>query len=218
MLVLAVHPVAAATQARSVRSELTDPDAARSEARDILSQRRYRPSELPRPFGGPLRALQRAIGRMWDRIARILPGGEATLWVIVGASVIAASALITARLSRRRRSVATQGTVARVATAERTEEVRSLLKQADRAEAEGDARTAIRLRFRAGLLRLSSAGAIVFRPSITTGEVRRRLRLADFDVVASSFEEIAYGERDPEPTDLELSRVGWQRVLQKTAA
>ena len=50
---------------------------------------------------------------------------------------------------------------------------RALERRAAEAEAAGDLEAALRLRFRAGLLRLDARGAIDYRPSISTREVRR---------------------------------------------
>ena len=59
----------------------------------------------------------------------------------------------------------------------------------------GDLEAALRLRFRAGLLRLDARGAIEFRPSISTHEVRRALRSEDFDALAATFDDVVYGGR-----------------------
>jgi hypothetical protein len=194
-------------------------DAARENATDILSQRRFQPSELPRPFAGPLERLGDAISRGFDRVVAFLPGGEATFWVIVGLLTVALAAFVTARLGRRRRRITTGAErTDRSTRGAKPEDAKSLLAEADRAEASGDGRTAVRLRFRAGLLRLGGTGAIAFRPSITTGEVRRKLRSTDFEAVAASFEEIAYGDRPVTTGDLELSRRGWDAVLVRVAA
>lgn len=190
---------------------------ARSDAADILSERRFQPSELPRPFAGPLRRLGDVLGRAYDRVVAALPGGQATFWVICSLLAAALGAFVASRLARRRRD---SGARPRTAPGERPEtaDPRTLLAEADRAEAAGDGRTAVRLRFRAGLLRLSSLGAIVFRPSITTGEVLRDLRSRDFEVVARSFEEIAYGDRPVTEADLDVSRSGWDAVIGRVAA
>ena len=71
---------------------------------------------------------------------------------------------------RRRRARRRARTVA-----DEREDPDALEREADAAERDGDLDRAVRLRFRAGLLRLGDRGAIHYRPSVTTGEVRRTL-------------------------------------------
>jgi hypothetical protein len=93
------------------------------------------------------------------------------------------------------------------------EDARALERRADAAEAAGDLETALRLRFRAGLLRLDERGAIEFRPSISTHEVRRALRSEDFDSLAATFDDVVYGGRPPAADDLSSARERWPRVV-----
>ncbi len=86
-------------------------------------------------------------------------------------------------------------------------------READSAEAAGDLERAVRLRFRAGLLRLGQRGVIRYRPSLTTNEVRRLLGSETFDDLATRFEEVAYGGRDAEAADVRVARESWPRVL-----
>jgi hypothetical protein len=88
-----------------------------------------------------------------------------------------------------------------------------LERQADDAEARGDYSAAVRLRFRAGLLRLDHAGAIRLGPSLTAGQVARRLSLDAFDAVAREFETVAYGGHDADHDAVTAARRGWSRVL-----
>jgi hypothetical protein len=141
------------------------------------------------------------------------------LWVVLAVLVAIVAALAASRLARRRRrAVAAHPKTRSVPATEERADAASLLREAELAEASGDTRNAIRLRFLAGLLRLGEEEAIAYRPSMTTGEVRRKLRLADFDAVATSFEEVFYGNREPAGSDLELSRQGWESVLRLIAA
>ena len=80
---------------------------------------------------------------------------------------------------------------------------KALDRRAAEAEAAGDLEAALRLRFRAGLLRLDARGAISFRPSISTHEVRRALRSEDFDALAATFDDVVYGGRPPQDEDVE---------------
>ena len=73
---------------------------------------------------------------------------------------------------------------------------------------------ALRLRFRAGLLRLDARGAIEYRPSISTREVRRKLRSEDFDALAVTFDDVVYGGRPPaDATSRRRARAGPRQVV-----
>jgi hypothetical protein len=74
----------------------------------------------------------------------------------------------------------------------------------------------VRLRFRAGLLRLGDRGAIRYRRSVTTGEVRRTLRSERFDDLAGTFEAVTYGGRAAEHRDVDAARRDWPRVLEES--
>ena len=202
-----------------------DPADMRATARDILSERRFRPTEPPRPFRGVLNTIGDWLDRMFTRpIARalrslveLIPGGAVTLWWIAGIVVVALVVLVAMRLARRRvRVISHEASIARLGT--HRDDPRTLERRAQEAEADGDLATAIRLRFLAGLLRLDLAGAIRYEPSLTTGQVRRTLHLAPFDRVAGSFESVAYGGRPPTSDDVATSKDGWRAVLEGVAA
>jgi hypothetical protein len=89
----------------------------------------------------------------------------------------------------------------------------ALEREAEQAERDGDLERAVRLRFRAGLLRLDRARAIEFRPSLTTTEVSRAVRSAAFDELALTFEEVAYGGRAASGPDVEEARREWPALL-----
>jgi hypothetical protein len=95
---------------------------------------------------------------------------------------------------------------------------RRLEREAAAAERRGDYELALRLLFRAGLLRLHRAEAIEFRESMTTGDVARRLRLPEFDRLGTRFDEIAYGREPALKRDVESTREGWQAVLAEVRA
>jgi len=192
-----------------------DPDRARDQAREILGGRRYKPADVPRPFEGALEWLGdrlRPIGDFFSRITESLPGKIALAAVLAG--VVAVVALLVAR--RRTAASAAGGPGRRRSSDERADPGR-LEREADAAELRGDLDVALRLRFRAGLLRLDRAGAIHFRPSITTGQVARRLRLPSFDDLAITFDAVAYGGRHASATDLQSARAEWPRVLERAA-
>jgi len=137
------------------------------------------------------------------------------VWIVLGA-VLALLAWFVARrflTTRIRASAAQQQALA----AARDEDPRALEARADAAEAAGDLEAALRLRFRAGLLRLDARGAIDFRPSISTIEVRRRLHDDDFDALAATFDDVVYGGRPPAADDLAAARERWPRVIEDAA-
>ncbi len=91
--------------------------------------------------------------------------------------------------------------------------VERLEREADRAERDGEWERAVRLRFRAGLLRLDDRRVIAYRPSLTTGEVARSVGSPAFREVGERFDAIAYGGRTAEREDAEHARRGWAEVL-----
>ena len=191
-----------------------DPDQARDQAREILGSRRYKPANVPRPFEGALEWLGdrlRPIGDFFSRLTESLVGK------IVLAAVLAGIVTVIALLVARRRAAreAGMGGGRRRGPRDETADPARLEREADTAERRGDLDRALRLRFRAGLLRLGRAGAISFRPSITTGQVARRLRLPAFDDLAVTFDAVAYGGRHASATDVSTARAAWPRVLEQ---
>ena len=189
----------------------TDAARARAAARAILSERRFQPAPVPQPFREPLERAGAALRSAWDWVAERTPGGEATVWAVLGALVVALSAAIAARVAARSEG----GGARRAARGARTvpETPAELERRADAAEARGERASALRLRFRAGLLRLDAAGAIALRPSLTAGEISRRLRSPTFDRLARDLDEVLYAGRPADPARVEAARAGWPRVL-----
>ena len=197
-----------------------DPEAARRAAQRILADRRFRPSPTPRPLRGPLRWLADRIENVFGPIGRLISMVSGRDWLVAVGVVVAAIAWIVMRRRRRRSMTAPVGKTARVAptgtdTDTDTEDPDALERAADAAERDGDLARAVRLRFRAGLLRLGDRGAIRYRPSVTTGEVRTTLRSQRFDDLAGTFEAVAYGGRPADRPDVDASRREWPHVLEE---
>ena len=193
--------------------QAVDPDQARQAANDILSDRRFRRDPAPRPLRGPLHwlgdrlsGIERWIG---DRLA-VVPG---IVWIMLALLVVGAVIARVIVVSRRH-AVSGAGSATGTGIAGATlEDANALEREADEAERDGDLDRALRLRFRSGLLRLGDRGAIAYRPSLTTGEVRRALGSENFDELARAFERVTYGGRAAEPLDLDAARTTWPRVL-----
>jgi hypothetical protein len=79
------------------------------------------------------------------------------------------------------------------------------------AEHDGHHSEAVRLRFRAGLVRLAESERVA--PSMLNVEVSRALGSKRFDELARRFDEIVYGGRPAVKDDADTSRVEWGRLL-----
>lgn len=206
-----------------------DPAAERAEAERILEQDRYNPDEIPRPFRRQLEwiaerlepvgnAANSVFGWISDLLRSLAggtPGGAATLWSALGAVVVAIVAVQTRKIVERRGRTRMEGTADDGGS--RPEDPRGLERRAAAARTRGDHELAVRLLFRAGLLRLARSKTIPARRSLTTGEIRRLLDSPDFDRVGRSFDEIAYGRRPATSRDSDEARVSWSEIVQRTA-
>ena len=143
--------------------------------------------------------------------------GKPFAWVMLG--LVIATAVGAIALLFRRRGIAWAATAAGgAATAldDTPVSVETLEAEALAAEAAGDHDRAVRLRFRAGLLRLDrDAYAIQHRPGLTTREVRSGLQLPRFDGLADTFEAVAYGGERAAPSDTAVAREHWPVVVRE---
>jgi Domain of unknown function (DUF4129) len=202
---------------RTIRSAApVDPDAARREAQHILSDRRFRSSSAPRPLRGPLRWLGDRLESVFRPVGRFLSSIPLAVWLAIGAVVVALVVWVVVRAVRTRVPVAAKNAARRGASVDLREDPDALEAAADAAERDGDLERAVRLRFRAGLLRLGSRGAIRYRPSVTTGEVRRTLQSTRFDDLAGTFEAVTYGGRTADAPDVAAARREWPQVLEES--
>jgi hypothetical protein len=188
----------------------------RQDAARILSGRRFQESEVPRPFRGFLQWIQDRFGfvaRPFEWVAERIPGGRFTMWLLLSLAAIALAVVVAQRTAQRRAGRALvrarEGRYAKVT------DPRELERRADEAERRGDLEGAVRLRFRAGLLRLGRKDVIPLRESLTSGQVRRLVRLQEFDRLARDHDEIAYGARSARSDDADAARTGWPVVVAK---
>jgi hypothetical protein len=194
-------------------AEAVDPDSARSAARDILGHRQFRSSHTPRPLRTPLEWLGDRLHGIGDWIGRVLSHVPTLLLALIAIAVVGgAIAFIVSKVRANRGAVSTR-THGRELDGAQVEDPGELERAADAAEQAGDLDLAVRLRFRAGLLRLGSRGAIRYRPSVTTNEVRRVLGSESFDELARTFDAVAYGGREAHPPDVDAARREWPRVV-----
>lgn len=187
------------------------PDQARAEAQRILSERRFHETELPRPLQGVLDWLGDRLRPIGDLVDRVLPGGDNIVWLVVATAVLLLAIFLATRLVRRRGPGAERGRAEARGVANL--DAAQLEQEADAAENAGDLERALRLRFRAGVLRLMERRQLEDATSITTGALVRRFRSDAFAAGARSFDEVVYGRRQPTPDDARRVREAWEAVL-----
>jgi hypothetical protein len=196
-----------------VRFLQVDPDTARADAADILGGRKYENDPGPRPFRSQLEWIGDRLEPIFDWFADVFSAVPLAVWIVLALASIGLLLSVYVRRAERRAARLGRGGDGR-RTASAIEDPNELERAAERAEKQGDYDLAVRLRFRAGLLRLGARKRIEYRPSVTTAEVRRALGSTDFDQLASTFEEIAYGGRDAVPPDVDEARTTWPRVYE----
>ena len=180
---------------------------AREEARRILAEDRFHETDLPRPFARPLDWL----GQRLEELFAGVPGGPPVGWFLLSALVLTGAIMVGLALVRRRAPavLARSGRTRDPAPPDPAQRER----EADAAERAGDLERALRLRFRAGVLRLAQRRIVEDPDGVTSGALVRLLRSPDFDRAAAAFDEVVYGRRTPTAEDARLSRAGWQAVL-----
>ena len=193
---------------------MSDPAGARAEARDILAERRFREHGVPDPFrdlvdwvAGRLEDLFDALGDL----AGALPGGRPVVWALLLAVAGLAAGTLASRTIARRRRWAAPGTAA--ATALAREDPDALERRAREAAARGEHELALRLGFRAGVVRLHRRGAIDAEATRSTGEVDRAIGSPGFDRAAARFDEVVYGRRPAAAEDVRAARAAWDEAL-----
>ncbi len=194
-----------------------DPGQAREEARRILAGRRYGSGTVPRPLHGILRWIGdrlSPIGRwIGDRFSWLPGSGALWLWGTL-AVALAVGVFFGVRRVRERAFPTGSGDQRVPAGGHGRDDPDALEAAAIDATAAGDDALAVRLRFRAGLIRLDrDAHAITYRASIATAAVRDTLTSERFDDLADTFEAVTYGGRDAEPADADVARRDWPVVV-----
>jgi hypothetical protein len=135
--------------------------------------------------------------------------------VVVGTMAVALGAAVGVLIVRRRARISARETTARSPQGG-TEDPDEIERRAAAAESAGDHETAVRLRFRAGLLRLQRRGVIVNQEAQTGRQLSVTLHSPTFDALAGRHEMIVYAGDHATPADAATARAEWPRVLDES--
>ena len=190
---------------------------AREDASRILDERRFQSPDFPRPLHGVFVWIGRRVQDVLDALSsvgeRITGSRESAplAWAAIAAIVLLVAGALASRVARRRAAAEKRRSVdgGRLTPLDPADLERRALEAARR----GDHDAAVRLQFRAGLLRLDRRGTIDWRPSLTGAEVAGAVDSRTFDELARTFDEVVYGGRTPGEEEFEASRRGWDEVL-----
>jgi hypothetical protein len=191
---------------------------ARRQAREILAEARFHAAPVPQPLHGALHTLGRlleapleAVEELVSSLASGVPGGEPVVWGLLAAALLVVGGLVATR--HLRRSLAEPQRELLDGEARRPATAGELEADAGRAEDERRYADAVRLRFRAGLVRLAERDMVVLVDSTPNVEVARLVASGHFDRLARDFDEIVYGGRAARPEDAESARREWRDLL-----
>ncbi len=202
------------------------PDQARRDAQQILSGGNFHhtTSTGPRPLHGVLHwigdrlaPVGRAVASVWRNTVGRLPPVFALLILValIAAGIALLATNIQSRAAARQRLLDPDENALANASVISADQLEA---EANIAEQTGAHALAVRLRFRAGLLRLDhEANAIAHRPGLTTQEVRTALRSGRFDHLADEFEAVAYGSAAADENDSTEARREWPIVVREAS-
>jgi hypothetical protein len=192
--------------------QTVESDRLRAEAEQILSQAKYRVETTnSERVSAWIRDLWFRFLDFLDSVAGLV-GGPIVLGSILVVTVVVVSVLIARNLGKRRAREMDQR-IRREHALARGADPSVLEEAADLAAERGDIGEAVRLRFRAGLLRLDEAGLIRFRPGLTSAEITDLLQSPVFQGLAVRFDEIVYGHQSATAEDYQSAQNGWRDLL-----
>lgn len=205
----ALRDLAARAAAGDGRARAELGRAAREQARAILADGRFHEGHH---HGGFLRGVFSRLGDWLGSVTGAMPGGAALGWLVL-AAVVAGVVAVAASAVLRRGAAGAPRNAAAADPAVAGAGPDALERRAAQAERDGDLDAAVRLRFQAGLLRLHAARAIELRPSLTSGQIARRLESARFTGLARTHDAVAYGGRAAQDEDAGRAREDWPAVV-----
>lgn len=191
--------------------------AAHRAAEAIVAEARFHQPSVPDPLHGVVEWVGRAvtdpfnaIGHLVSHVGRVLPGGVAGAWAVGAALLLFAVWLLVARRARFQ-----LGQALEELTGVRPDTPAELEREAVRAERAERWDDAVRLRFRAGILRLGDRLELQSTETVPNHTIGRLLRSRRFDLLAGRFDEVAYGGDEATEADVEQQRSEWPKLLRE---
>lgn len=198
-----------------------DPGAARDAARQILRQREFRPERTPKPLAGPVQWIGDRLNGIADWLGNAIQ--DAFSWIfhlfpgvpgfILGVVICVGLAAIVIWLIGRNRVHTTRVDRSAESSPTEVEDPRRLERAADAATQDGHYALAVRLRYRAGLIRLDRADVIDLRPWNTSAHLTRRLDSRRFDRLTDTFDAVTYGAQPATNADAATARTEWPELV-----
>jgi hypothetical protein len=195
---------------------LASPAAAHRAAAAILAEGRFHQPPVPDPLRGVAAWVGNAvldpfnaIGRLVVHLGRVFPGGVAGVWAVGGALLLFAVWLLFVRRARFQLGQALD----ELSVGIRLQTPAELEREAAIAERAQDWDDAVRLRFRAGILRLGEKLELASTETVPNHMIGRVLRSRRFDSLAERFDEVAYGGGAATAADAEQQRNEWPELL-----
>lgn len=192
--------------------------AARRAAEAIVAEGRFHQPPVPDPLRGVVQWVGNAvtdpfnaIGRLVVHLGRVFPGGIAGAWAFGAALLVFATWLLISRRARFQLGQVLEelGGVRRQTPAELEREA-ALAERAQRWD------EAVRLRFRAGILRLGLKLELPSTETVPNHMLGRLLNSRRFDALAERFDEVTYGGGTATAADAEQQREQWPELLRET--
>jgi hypothetical protein len=192
----------------------TSPEAARQAAQSILSEARFHSSPVPDPLHNALVWIGRAVndpisavGGLLGDLGSAFPGGVAGFWALAAAMVILATGTLAARRAKTRLE---RSAPVNSASLPRPGE---LERAAERAERDGRWDEAVRLRFRAGVLRLGEREELRGAETTPNHSLARLLESDQLEQLSNRFDEIVYGGDSATAADADRQRRVWPEII-----
>lgn len=149
----------------------------------------------------------------WMTAASDYVGGPVIMAILVGGVVLVVVALATFNLGKRRARRVDER-IRREHEAARGLDPVSLEQAAESAQERGDHGEALRLLFRAALIRMDRVGLIDLRPGTTSGTVASSINSPEFDRVAARFDSVVYGGKPAGADDVTMVRQMTRSLLE----